>query len=62
MAVNSIDTNVLLRFLVETPDSIPDTFRGVFSFFRKLEQEELAAHVSDLSESIPSTLASRSMA
>lgn len=48
MAHSPIDTNVVLRFLVETPETIPSNFRGVFDFFRKLEQSELFAHLPDL--------------
>ena len=48
VALSPVDTNVLLRFLVETPASIPAKFRGVLSFFRKLEQGETSAHLPDL--------------
>jgi len=37
MATSFIDTNVIVRFLVETPDSIQKKFRGVYSFFDKVE-------------------------
>ena len=48
MTGSPIDTNVIIRFLVETPSSVPVKFKGVFSFFRKVEQEEIIAHVPDL--------------
>ncbi|HMP71876.1 MAG TPA: hypothetical protein PKE55_01300 [Kiritimatiellia bacterium] len=48
MTVDAIDTNVLLRFLVETPASMPAKFRGVFSFFGKLEAAEISVHLPDL--------------
>lgn len=35
MKVNFIDTNVLIRYLVEEPGTIPIKFEGVFSFFQK---------------------------
>jgi predicted nucleic acid-binding protein len=38
-----IDTNVVVRFLVETPDGIAEPFKGVFSFFEKLERGERRA-------------------
>ncbi len=43
-----IDTNVIIRYLVESPDSIPDKFKGVFSFFPRLETGELKAKLPDL--------------
>lgn len=38
-----IDTNVLVRFLVEAPDLVAPPFRGVFPFFEKLERGERRA-------------------
>lgn len=32
-----IDANVIIRYLVEDPDTIPPKFKGVYSFFEKLE-------------------------
>jgi len=41
MADIPIDTNVILRYLVETPETIDPKFRGVYSFFRKIETGRL---------------------
>jgi predicted nucleic-acid-binding protein len=47
--VNSpIDTNVIIRFLMESPATIPVKLRGVFSFLGKLEREEICAFLPDL--------------
>ena len=43
-----VDTNVLLRYLMEDASSIPERFRGVFSFFRKLERGERTAFLPSL--------------
>jgi predicted nucleic acid-binding protein len=43
-----IDTNVLIRFLVETHESVPAKFKGVFSFFEKVERAELCVQLPDL--------------
>ncbi|OGV70048.1 MAG: hypothetical protein A3K19_24895 [Lentisphaerae bacterium RIFOXYB12_FULL_65_16] len=43
-----LDTNVIVRFLVEEPGSIPAKFRGVFTFFPKLETGEVAAELPAL--------------
>jgi predicted nucleic acid-binding protein len=43
-----IDTNVIVRFLVETPETIPAKFGGVFGFFAKLEQGTARTHLPDL--------------
>lgn len=48
VAASPIDTNVLIRFLVETPESIPAKFRGVFPFFRGIERGDLTVHLPDL--------------
>ena len=37
MADIPIDTNVIIRYLVEDPATIPPKFRGVYSFFEKVE-------------------------
>jgi len=42
-----IDTNVLLRFL-ESPDSVALKFRGVFSFFPRVECGEVEVFLPDL--------------
>lgn len=43
-----IDTNVVLRFLVENPETVASKFRGVFDFFEKLEQASRKAFLPDL--------------
>lgn len=43
-----IDTNVIVRFLVETPASIEPKFRGVFAFFDKLESGATSAFLPDI--------------
>ena len=48
MADIPIDTNVILRYLVEDPESIDPKFSGVYSFFDKLETGRLTVHLPDL--------------
>ena len=43
-----IDTNVIIRFLVETPETVPAKFSGVFSFFEKVERAELCVQLPEL--------------
>ncbi|EKD28864.1 MAG: PilT protein [uncultured bacterium] len=43
-----IDANVILRFLVENPQTIPTPFKGVFTFFPKVEKGEIKTFLSDL--------------
>jgi predicted nucleic acid-binding protein len=43
-----LDTNVIVRYLVETPDSIPSRFQGVFPFFEKVERGEVRVHLPSL--------------
>lgn len=38
-----VDTNVVIRYLVEDPETAARKFRGVFSFFEKLERGERTA-------------------
>lgn len=38
MKTNLVDTNVIIRYLVETPDKIQTKFKGVFTFFPKVER------------------------
>ncbi|NQU62715.1 MAG: PIN domain-containing protein [SAR324 cluster bacterium] len=47
MAASFIDTNVIVRFLVETPDKIQKKFRGVFSFFDKVETGEIKIELTE---------------
>ena len=32
-----LDTNVMVRFLVETPSTVPEKFKGVYPFFKAVE-------------------------
>ena len=43
-----IDTNVIVRFLTEKPETIDSEFKGVFNFFIKLEKKEISAYLPDL--------------
>lgn len=43
-----IDTNVILRYLIEEPNSIDKKFKGVLSFFAKLEMGEEKAFLPDI--------------
>jgi len=44
----AVDTNVILRYLVEDPSTIDPRFEGVYSFFAKLEKGELMAELVEL--------------
>ena len=46
--VEPLDTNVLVRFFVESPDKVRSPFRGVFGFFEKLERGEKRAFLPPL--------------
>ena len=37
-----VDTNVLIRFLIESPATVDDKFKGVFTFFERLESGEIS--------------------
>jgi predicted nucleic acid-binding protein len=43
-----LDTNVIVRFLVETPESIPAPFKGVFGFFAKIEEGSKTVHLPEI--------------
>lgn len=43
-----VDTNVILRYLVEDPATIDPQFKGVYSFFTRLERGELNAELTEL--------------
>ena len=43
-----IDTNVILRFLVETPGTVESKFGGVFSFFPKVERGTVEVYLPEL--------------
>jgi predicted nucleic acid-binding protein len=48
MADVPIDTNVILRHLVEDPKAIAPKFKGVYPFFEKIETGRLAVHLAEL--------------
>ena len=48
MSSTPIDTNVILRYLVEHPNRIAPAFRGVYPFFEKLEQGQTEVQLSEL--------------
>lgn len=43
-----IDTNVIVRFLVETPDSIAPQFKSVFRFFERIEEGVRIVHLPEV--------------
>lgn len=43
-----IDTNVIIRFLVETPETVPAKFKGVFPFFEKVGKADLCVQLPEL--------------
>jgi predicted nucleic-acid-binding protein len=43
-----IDTNVIVRYLVETPQTINHKFKGVYSFFVKLEEGAEKTFLADI--------------
>lgn len=43
-----VDTNVVVRFLVEDPERVARRFRGVFDFFEKLERGQRTALLTPL--------------
>ena len=43
-----IDTNVIVRFLVETPENIESKFKGVFSFFEKIAKKQVCVELPEL--------------
>ena len=48
MTCELIDTNVIIRFFVEDPETIDRKFKGVYSFFNKLESGSIKAYLPDL--------------
>jgi predicted nucleic-acid-binding protein len=48
MNYSCIDTNVIVRYLVETPQTINPRFKGVYGFFEKLEVGALKAYLADI--------------
>jgi predicted nucleic acid-binding protein len=43
-----IDTNVIVRFLVEDPRQVQEKFRGVFTFFPRVEMGEIVVELPEL--------------
>lgn len=43
-----VDTDVIIRYLVEDPDEMTAEFRGVFAFFEKLERGKRKALLTPL--------------
>lgn len=48
MEISLIDTNVIIRYLVEDPEKAHMKFRGVFTFFPKLENGEMNVELCEL--------------
>ena len=48
MKANLVDTNVIIRYLVEIPDKIQSKFKGVFAFFPKVERGEIKIELCEL--------------
>ncbi len=48
MASSFIDTNVIIRYLVENPKTIQKKFSGVYSFFAKVETGEIKIELTEL--------------
>ena len=43
-----IDTNVIIRYLVEDPETIRPKFKGVYAFFEKVEKGQLHVQLPEL--------------
>jgi predicted nucleic acid-binding protein len=43
-----IDTNIIVRYLIETEESIEPRFKGVFGFFSKLEEGVFRATLPEI--------------
>lgn len=48
MNIKFIDTNVFVRFFTENPGTAADKFKGVYSFFKKIETGETAVEVPEV--------------
>lgn len=48
MAASFIDTNVIIRYLVENPDRIQKKFKGVFPFFERVETGAVKVELTEL--------------
>ena len=42
-----IDTNVIIRYLVEDPATVKPKFKGVFTFFPRIEKGELTVELAE---------------
>lgn len=43
-----IDTNVIIRYLVEDPETVAAKFKGIYPFFEKIEQGALKVQLPEL--------------
>ena len=48
MQSSLLDTNVIVRFFVEDPQKTSSKYRGVFTFFARLETGEIAVELPEL--------------
>ena len=48
MKTRLVDTNVIIRYLVENPASAQSKFKGVFSFFPRIEKGEIKIELCEL--------------
>ena len=48
MKTNLVDTNVIIRYLVENPDGVQHKFKGVFTFFPRVEKGEIKIEFCEL--------------
>ena len=48
MEISLIDTNVIIRYLVEDPEKAHMKFRGVYTFFPKVENGEISVEMCEL--------------
>ena len=48
MKTNLVDTNVIIRYLVENPDRVQHKFKGVFTFFPRVERGEIKIELCEL--------------
>ena len=48
MKTKLVDTNVIIRYLVENPDEVQPKFTGVFTFFPRVERGEIKIELCEL--------------
>ena len=48
MKTSLVDKNVIIRYLVENPGKIQSKFKGVFTFFPKVERGEIKIELGEL--------------